>query len=59
MSLAGQWKINYDGTMTARRNDGQAGIIEPSPHLLVVWGDLDSPQVIVDQLKAFAAFVRR
>ena len=27
------------------------GIIEPSPHLLVVWGDLDSPQVIVDQLR--------
>ncbi len=26
------------------------GIIEPSPHLLVVWGDIDSPQVIVDQL---------
>jgi uncharacterized protein YkwD len=27
------------------------GIIEPSPHLLVVWGDIDSPQVIVDQLQ--------
>lgn len=26
------------------------GIIEPSPNLLVVWGDLDSPQLIVDQL---------
>lgn len=26
------------------------GIIEPSPHLLVVWGDIDSPQLIVDQL---------
>jgi uncharacterized protein YkwD len=27
------------------------GIIEPSPHLLVVWGDIDTPQVIVDQLQ--------
>ncbi|MBL9018198.1 MAG: hypothetical protein JNL83_28685 [Myxococcales bacterium] len=27
------------------------GIIEPSPHLLVVWGDLDSPQLIVEQLQ--------
>jgi uncharacterized protein YkwD len=27
------------------------GIIEPSPHLLVVWGDIDSPQLIVDQLQ--------
>ncbi|MBA3391208.1 MAG: CAP domain-containing protein [Deltaproteobacteria bacterium] len=27
------------------------GIIEPSPHLLVVWGDIDSPQLIVDQLR--------
>jgi uncharacterized protein YkwD len=27
------------------------GIVEPSPHLLVVWGDLDSPQLIVDQLQ--------
>jgi uncharacterized protein YkwD len=27
------------------------GIIEPSPHLLVVWGDIDEPQLIVDQLK--------
>lgn len=27
------------------------GIIEPSPNLLVVWGDLDSPQLIVDQLQ--------
>lgn len=27
------------------------GIIEPSPNLLVVWGDLDSPKVIVDQLQ--------
>lgn len=27
------------------------GIIEPSPHLLVVWGDIGSPQLIVDQLK--------
>jgi uncharacterized protein YkwD len=26
------------------------GIIEPSPHLLVVWGPLDQPQAIVDQL---------
>ncbi len=26
------------------------GIIEPSPHLLVVWGDIDSPQLIVEQL---------
>ncbi|MEO8702538.1 MAG: CAP domain-containing protein [Kofleriaceae bacterium] len=26
------------------------GIIEPSPHLLVVWGDIDSPQAIVDQI---------
>lgn len=27
------------------------GIIEPSPHLLVVWGDLDSPDEIVKQLR--------
>jgi uncharacterized protein YkwD len=27
------------------------GIIEPSPHLLVVWGDVDAPDLIVDQLK--------
>ena len=27
------------------------GIIEPSPNLIVVWGDLDSPQAIVDQLQ--------
>jgi uncharacterized protein YkwD len=27
------------------------GIIEPSPHLLVVWGPIDSPALIVDQLK--------
>jgi uncharacterized protein YkwD len=27
------------------------GIIEPSPHLLVVWGDLDDPKTIVDQLR--------
>src|SRR5688572_25901425 len=27
------------------------GIIEPSPHLLVVWGDIDSPETIVEQLK--------
>jgi len=27
------------------------GIIEPSPHLLVVWGDIDSPQQIVEQLQ--------
>lgn len=27
------------------------GIIEPSPHLLVVWGDINEPQLIVDQLK--------
>jgi uncharacterized protein YkwD len=27
------------------------GIIEPSPHLLVVWGDVDSPDPIVEQLK--------
>jgi uncharacterized protein YkwD len=26
------------------------GIIEPSPHMLLVWGDIDSPQVIVEQL---------
>jgi uncharacterized protein YkwD len=26
------------------------GLIEPSPHLLVVWGDLDDPQLIVEQL---------
>jgi uncharacterized protein YkwD len=26
------------------------GIIEPSPHLLVVWGPLDQPKAIVDQL---------
>jgi uncharacterized protein YkwD len=26
------------------------GIIEPSPHLLVVWGDIESPQLIVEQL---------
>ncbi len=27
------------------------GIIEPSPHLLVVWGDVESPGPIVEQLK--------
>lgn len=27
------------------------GIIEPSPHLLVVWGDIDSPELIVEQLQ--------
>ena len=27
------------------------GIIEPSPHLLVVWGDVGSPDLIVEQLK--------
>jgi len=26
------------------------GIIEPSPHLLVVWGNIDDPQLIVEQL---------
>ena len=26
------------------------GIVEPSPHMLLVWGDIDSPQVIVEQL---------
>jgi uncharacterized protein YkwD len=27
------------------------GIIEPSPQLLIVWGDIDSPDVIVKQLE--------
>ena len=27
------------------------GIIEPSPHLLVVWGDVEQPDPIVEQLK--------
>jgi uncharacterized protein YkwD len=27
------------------------GIIEPSPHLLVVWGDISAPRRIVDQLR--------
>lgn len=27
------------------------GIIEPSPHLLVVWGSLSDPAAIVDQLR--------
>ena len=27
------------------------GIIEPSPNLLVIWGEIDSPQVIVEQLQ--------
>ncbi len=27
------------------------GIIEPSPHLLVVWGDVGQPDMIVDQLR--------
>ncbi len=27
------------------------GIIEPSPHLLVVWADVDQPDPIVDQLR--------
>ncbi|MGE5183762.1 MAG: CAP domain-containing protein, partial [Acidobacteriota bacterium] len=27
------------------------GIIEPSPHLLVVWGDVSQPDLIVDQLR--------
>lgn len=32
---------------TMQRN----GLIEPSPHLLVLWGDLGNPQGIVDQLR--------
>jgi uncharacterized protein YkwD len=40
--------VNYSLVEFALQRNG---IIEPSPHLLVVWGDLDSPQVIVDQLK--------
>lgn len=31
------------------------GIIEPSPRLLVVWADLDSPQLIIDQLQPHLA----
>ena len=31
------------------------GIIEPSPRLLVVWADLDSPQLIVEQLQPHLA----
>jgi len=27
------------------------GIIEPSPHLIVVWGDVESPDLIVEQLQ--------
>jgi uncharacterized protein YkwD len=27
------------------------GIIEPSPHLLVVWGHIDEPELIVEQLR--------
>lgn len=27
------------------------GIIEPSPHLLVVWGHVDAPELIVEQLR--------
>jgi uncharacterized protein YkwD len=27
------------------------GIIEPSPQLLIVWGDVDAPEVIVNQLE--------
>lgn len=27
------------------------GLIEPSPHLLVVWGDLQDPELIVEQLR--------
>ena len=27
------------------------GIIEPSPHLLVVWGPIDSPALLVEQLR--------
>jgi uncharacterized protein YkwD len=27
------------------------GIIEPSPHLLVIWGPLDDPEAIVEQLR--------
>ena len=27
------------------------GIIEPSPHLLVVWGDISSPELIVQELE--------
>ncbi len=26
------------------------GIVEPSPHMLLVWGDIESPQMIVEQL---------
>ncbi|MEO7733889.1 MAG: CAP domain-containing protein [Kofleriaceae bacterium] len=31
------------------------GIIEPSPHVLVVWGDVRSPQPIVDELQSWLA----
>jgi uncharacterized protein YkwD len=27
------------------------GLIEPSPYLLVVWGDIDNPSVIVEQIR--------
>jgi uncharacterized protein YkwD len=35
------------------------GIIEPSPHLLVVWGDLESPKLIVEQLAPRLAEILR
>jgi uncharacterized protein YkwD len=35
------------------------GIIEPSPHLLVVWGDIDSPALIVEQLQPRLAEILR
>jgi uncharacterized protein YkwD len=31
------------------------GIIEPSPHLLVVWGPVDQPQLVVEQLQPLLA----
>ena len=35
------------------------GIIEPSPHLLVLWGDIDSPELIVNELAPRLAEVLR
>ncbi len=31
------------------------GIAEPSPRLLVVWGEIDSPEIVVDQLRPLLA----
>lgn len=40
--------VSYSAVEFAMQHNG---IIEPSPHLVVVWGPIDSPELIVDQLR--------